>query len=158
MLPRISPASRSATKNFDQLQKEHLTKLLWSEQMAREGFEISREPWARVFEDFKQELAGLLATEEKPDLKPVVKALERLVKTWPGDPAFLKAFHESLDKQVKMLGLYARDITDQSQTIRFDFRDCSTEELLMLRSFAQAQVEQQQGTTPVTVAAAPQGG
>ena len=122
-----------AKQSLDELHQEQVGKFLWAERMSQEGFERSREPWQEAFDLFKEELQEFL-TSDDPEIKPLTKALDRLVATRPGDPAFLKLFQEAVDRETKLMGLYGRETIDLNQTVRFDFSQLSATERELLRT------------------------
>ena len=123
-------------RNYTETKEDLLNQLQRTRAAAWSAWETSREP----FNDLRKKIEGLLGEGDGPEL---FRAMGCLLKTQPGNPRFLQVLHDSLEKQIKMLGFYNVEQVDQTQTVRFDFRDCSTEELLMLRNFAEAQQTQQ---------------
>ena len=124
---------QGAVRDFDALQQEQIGKFLWAERMSQESFERSREPWHEALDQYKEELQEFL-TAADPEMEPLVKATERLIQPRPGDPAFLKAYLEAVDRETKLMGLYGRETVDLNQTVRFDFSALSAAERELLRA------------------------
>ena len=127
---------REARDSYAKTKEDVLVELEKTGREMLESWERSKRPWLEVQAELEKYV-------DEGDEEMAVTALTRLMKMRPGDPRYIQVFHDSLEKQIKMLGFYNVEQVDQTQTVRFDFRDCSTEELLMLRNFAEAQQTQQ---------------